>query len=121
MNLMIQNLKVFLENLKPLSIFRSSSSLWPCWLVSNAYMDHNTPCKTKADCGDDDCIGGFCFEVVKTPKNIDTLTAAGAPKRKGYMDPVQPKKCETNADCGDGADDQCVGGLCFEVVKTPKN
>ncbi|UMM16611.1 hypothetical protein L5515_013550 [Caenorhabditis briggsae] len=38
-----------------------------------------------------------------------------------YMDPVQPKKCKTNADCGDGADDQCVGGLCFEVVKTPKN
>ncbi|CAO4364508.1 unnamed protein product [Caenorhabditis nigoni] len=94
--------------------------------LSNAFTDPLglRKCKTNDDCGDgpdDKCVGGFCFEVTKTPKKIDTLTAAGAPKRKGYMDPVQPKKCTTNADCGDGADDKCVGGFCWEVVKTPKN
>ncbi|PIC44552.1 hypothetical protein B9Z55_004886 [Caenorhabditis nigoni] len=77
--------------------------------LSNAFTDPLglRKCKTNADCGDVDCIGGFCFEVVKTPKKIDTLTAEGTPKRKGYMDPVQPKKCTTNTDCGDREEDQC--------------
>ncbi|PIC44549.1 hypothetical protein B9Z55_004884 [Caenorhabditis nigoni] len=81
--------------------------------LSNAFTDPLglRKCKTNADCGDgpdDKCVGGFCFEVVKTPKKIDTLTAEGTPKRKGA---IPPTKCDFSADCfPSGPDDECCPG-----------